>query len=69
MVNAHSESPGRKNIKSPRERTLSVRKKARDSSNETENETVASDDPCFYDHCGGLFLQDACHVRHRRCLY
>lgn len=47
---------------------MSAREKARDAPNETENETVAPDDSCFYDHCSGLFLQDACLVRHRRCL-
>ena len=40
----------------------------RDSPNETENETVAPDDPCFYDHCGGLFLPDAGYARHRQRL-
>lgn len=59
----------KKGLERAGDRSLSAREKARDAPNETENETVAPDDPCFYDHCSGLFLQDACLVRHRRCLH
>lgn len=45
-----------------------MQEKARDFPYETEYETADPHDPGFYNHCGGLFLPDTGHARHRRRL-